>query len=597
MTDKDEDIDIIDPSEGHHNLDSPPTFVIKSGTEENPQASHHALFQAYEDMKRRHQQVKSQNDILQQTIRDMEYSRQSTRNNSNMFGAAGPVGASPGADQDDQMAQVKAQIGYAESVQRQLMRAQAKIITLENENKDLKNKLQSLIYNKNNTGQNNLIESSQLLQKNTELNAKNIQLSEKINTLNRDILTFKQLLQERDIQLQQLEKQKDPNIMTEPFTRKIQELKTEMREKDEHISALMERLKTVSKGYEQKIMTISDREWPESGYNTRMNEDQTLLTVEESKQILFEIDKHKKTLKQFLQQLKIQTETIQKQGHIIQDLKRRAVSSNNVRVPADGTSATVCRDPASSWPSTSFVHNSPSKYRDNSVQFITGSGARPKDSTFAINNSRIFNEAVVSKANSSPVLSPSDDGNNTISQGDTLFGQGRSGVNNDFPKSYNYPVSVDNSSRNYMPSEVGSKFSPSILVSRQITDNSQSVYTPANDVGVKESTAVIESSHVTDANRPKLTAQVCPVCSRQFPNMPMEDFQQHVFECIDDGDDDPPQTLQNPTVGEDSNGVDRICPMCNKSFANTLPLADFEKHVQDHFNEESIVDRFEVLHP
>ncbi|OPL32918.1 hypothetical protein AM593_10776, partial [Mytilus galloprovincialis] len=288
MTDKDEDIDIIDPSEGHHNLDSPPTFVIKSGTEENPQASHHALFQAYEDMKRRHQQVKSQNDILQQTIRDMEYSRQSTRNNSNMFGAAGPVGASPGADQDDQMAQVKAQIGYAESVQRQLMRAQAKIITLENENKDLKNKLQSLIYNKNNTGQSNIIESSpQLHQQNTELKAKNIQLSEKINTLNRDILTFKQLLQERDIQLQQLEKQKDPNIMTEPFTRKIQELKTEMREKDEHISALMERLKTVSKGYEQKIMTISDREWPESGYNTRMNEDQTLLTVEESKQIFF----------------------------------------------------------------------------------------------------------------------------------------------------------------------------------------------------------------------------------------------------------------------------------------------------------------------
>jgi hypothetical protein len=35
-----------------------------------------------------------------------------------------------------------------------------------------------------------------------------------------------------------LEKQKDPNIMTEPFLVKIQELKTEMRDKDEHISAL-----------------------------------------------------------------------------------------------------------------------------------------------------------------------------------------------------------------------------------------------------------------------------------------------------------------------------------------------------------------------
>jgi ABC-type transporter Mla subunit MlaD len=62
---------------------------------------------------------------------------------------------------------------------------------------------------------------------------------------------------------------------------------------------------------------------PESGYNTRMNEDQQLLTVEESKQILFQIEKHKKTLGHFLQQLKTQTETIHKQGQIIKELKRQ----------------------------------------------------------------------------------------------------------------------------------------------------------------------------------------------------------------------------------------------------------------------------------
>jgi hypothetical protein len=45
---RDEDIDIIDPYEGHQNSDSPPQFIIKSGPDENPQASHHALFQAYE---------------------------------------------------------------------------------------------------------------------------------------------------------------------------------------------------------------------------------------------------------------------------------------------------------------------------------------------------------------------------------------------------------------------------------------------------------------------------------------------------------------------------------------------------------------------
>ena len=318
MMEKDEDIDIIDPSEGHQNSDSPPTFTIKSGTDENPQASHHALFQAYEDMKRRHQQVKSQNEVLRQTIMDMEYSRQGNRTNSNMCGAAGPVGASPGADQEDHNAQFKAQIGYAENVQKQLMRAQAKIIVLENELKELKNKL---INNKNNT---TITDPGLLHLKNVELNTKNMQLSEKINTLNRDTQTFKSILSEKDKLIQQLEKQKDPNIMTEPFLVKIQELKAEMRDKDEHISALMERLKTVSKGYEQhKILHNDLTTMPESGYNTRMNEDQQLLTAEESKQILFEIEKHKKKLRHFLQQLKTQTETIHKQGQIIKELKRQ----------------------------------------------------------------------------------------------------------------------------------------------------------------------------------------------------------------------------------------------------------------------------------
>jgi hypothetical protein len=56
-----------------------------------------------------------------------------------------------------------------------------------------------------------------------------MQLSEKINTLNRDTQTFKSILNEKDKLIQQLEKQKDSNIMTEPFLVKIQELKTEMR--------------------------------------------------------------------------------------------------------------------------------------------------------------------------------------------------------------------------------------------------------------------------------------------------------------------------------------------------------------------------------
>jgi hypothetical protein len=180
MMEKDEDIDIIDPYEGHQNSDSPPTFIIKSGIDENPQVSHHALHQAYEDMKRRHQQVKSQNEVLRQTIMDMKYSRQGNRTNSNMFGAAGPVGASPGADQEGRNAQFETQIGYAESVQRQLMRAQAKII-----------------------------------------GPKNMQSSEKINTLNRDTQTFKSILSEKDKLIQQLEKQPFETVFNLPINAEI----------------------------------------------------------------------------------------------------------------------------------------------------------------------------------------------------------------------------------------------------------------------------------------------------------------------------------------------------------------------------------------
>lgn len=571
--DKDEDIEIIEPTEGHANSDSPPTFIIKSGTDENPQASHHALFQAYEDMKRRHQQLKSQNEILQQTIREMEYSRQTTRNNSNLLGAAGPIGASPGAEEDNLTAQAKAQIGYAESVQRQLMRAQAKILALENENKDLNNKLQS---------------SSQLIQLNNDLNLRISTVTEKNKSLNREIVQLKQVIQDKERQIQEIEKQKDPIIMEGPFLLKINELKNEVKDKDDHISALTERLSMV-KTADHRIYEQS----PESGYNTRMNDDQNLLTVEESKQILTEIDNHKKTLKKFLHQLQYQTDTIHKQGQIIQELRKRAVSSNNVRVQGDGKPTSFSRDPASSWPTTSYRQGSPARpsYSD---PVLTGAGARPKNGSYNL-TSRVFD----SDEPKATILSPTEDnGGVTINTQDNLFGLGgRQG--NDFSRSYeNYRLSVDQGSRNYMPSEVGSKFSPSILIPQQTMENSGSVFTPMKTDMIKDTKPISESSQNNDSEQQKLTGQVCPVCNREFRTMTMEDFQQHVFECIDDGDDEPPKTLQNPTIGDTyTNEIDRICPMCNKAFSNRLPLADFEKHVQEHFNEEPIVDRFEVLHP
>jgi hypothetical protein len=101
------------------------------------------------------------------------------------------------------------------------------------------------------------------------------------------------------------------------------------------------------------------------------------------------------------------------------------VSTNSPRVPADGSISLHNRETESSWSSGSYAEASTSTNND----YAMGSGARPKDSSYTLSDPRIFNGVTISKASSCPVLSPSDDSDNT-GQGDTLFGQGRAGVNN-----------------------------------------------------------------------------------------------------------------------------------------------------------------------
>ncbi|KAJ8307246.1 hypothetical protein KUTeg_015330 [Tegillarca granosa] len=83
------------------------------------------------------------------------------------------------------------------------------------------------------------------------------------------------------------------------------------------------------------------------------------------------------------------------------------------------------------------------------------------------------------------------------------------------------------------------------------------------------------------------TVNRCPVCSQEFPGMDMQEFQMHVLHCIDDSNDEP-QTIQNQNRVDSNN---RICPMCDAVFPSELPQEEFENHVQEHFGEE----RFEVL--
>lgn len=88
----------------------------------------------------------------------------------------------------------------------------------------------------------------------------------------------------------------------------------------------------------------------------------------------------------------------------------------------------------------------------------------------------------------------------------------------------------------------------------------------------------------------------CPVCGQDFSHISMDEFQTHVFECFDDAEEaNAPETLQPQNSTKQSSGsANRICPMCEKQFPESVTQQFFEGHVQSHFDE---IDPFEVLHP
>jgi hypothetical protein len=94
---------------------------------------------------------------------------------------------------------------------------------------------------------------------------------------------------------------------------------------------------------------------------------------------------------------------------------------------------------------------------------------------------------------------------------------------------------------------------------------------------------------------PTGNSQICPVCGQNFVNISMENFQMHVFHCMDDNSEEC-MTLRNTSPPQTSDRDVRICPMCDASYPSELQ-SEFERHVQEHFGEDPIGDRFEVLRP
>lgn len=84
--------------------------------------------------------------------------------------------------------------------------------------------------------------------------------------------------------------------------------------------------------------------------------------------------------------------------------------------------------------------------------------------------------------------------------------------------------------------------------------------------------------------------RLCPVCSRDFGQVSIEDFQSHVLECFDT--DSGPETMVAASEGI---RPQRVCPMCNTSFGDYMSQEDYENHVHSHFGEEMPGENFEVL--
>ncbi|KAK3584412.1 hypothetical protein CHS0354_023254 [Potamilus streckersoni] len=124
---------------------------------------------------------------------------------------------------------------------------------------------------------------------------------------------------------------------------------------------------------------------------------------------------------------------------------------------------------------------------------------------------------------------------------------------------------------------------------------SQNIYMPLN---ISQQAHTKDSRPVTNASSSD-SEKICPLCKTNFSYLNMDDFQAHVFECFD-GDENHHQTSVKLEPRVQTKGPspsdDRTCPMCNAVFPQAIPQEEYERHVLEHFGEEPIIDRFEVLH-
>ena len=241
-----------------------------SFTSHEKDGSLHALQTAYSEVKKRLQEQLNKNAVLQTSIRDMELQRLSGgRPNSGVFGAAGP----PSEPEQDLQAQYRAEFGFAQSLERQVIRAKSTLSKLESENKQLSKKL-------------NQVEEELKMCKQRE-----IEKSQENSALKIECDRLKSQLKRNDAD------NFGPRYVDQNQGTRIQVLQSQLEDKDNKIQLLSEQLESLQAGQPSLNSTTADE-----------------------RKILEQVERYSKTIRGLKKQVQVQGQMLTKQQEAIRKL-------------------------------------------------------------------------------------------------------------------------------------------------------------------------------------------------------------------------------------------------------------------------------------
>ncbi|XP_069119848.1 uncharacterized protein [Argopecten irradians] len=653
-----DDIAVIDQQEDLDNLAYPVSVTddfggnstlqlyVGTGKPEND-ASLHALRNAYHDLKLRYNEQTAKVHSMRQAIKDMEAqriqntNRPFTANSAAFAGAAGAGSGSPSASgAGEANPQLRASLGYADSLQRQILRLKNTSAVRE---KDMERKYSDL-YTK---------------YKRLEADVKTLQLRNRNTTVELE-KTSKQL-KDRDRDLEQLtnrnnvlEKmvgQQNPESISEEIrlqekqvmgfieyqTQYIEELKAKVLEQNRTINKQLDMIKTFSRNQKEAAATrprdmvegasIGPTHYNEEQQGARSRQPNTLAV---SAQIHpMQVTSSPQSVSRQPMQVTSSPQSVSRQPMQVTSSPRSV--SQQQQVPIQQESSAYGRESLADVEvrriNDRTLHTNNADGRDTNFPVQTSSQLPVPQTAHDTPDSPILRRSP-NVSSSKVLVNPSESSYSMARYLDTESRQSRLHLEDvsRLPDTIYSPQTPGNA--HHIPTYENDKALQALRIDDKKLEFSDTIYRPAthgpfirqeggrtgvlyppqqssqenNYENIKvflpptqqqaEGDYANVSQIMAQRNPINVTdSQICPVCNKNFPTTPINEFQQHVLDCIDGGEEEGTPTLQNISQGE--NG--RECPMCTAVFPGGLPQEEFERHVQEHFGEDPMMERFEVL--